>query len=602
MVIRRTQEELFAMSQSDQSTTEPVIVNKASHFAAKIMAGVGYASYVWNLEDDSLEWSDNFVDLIGLAPIASITSGRGFEKLISAESPQTRYGTVFSGNVEAPPKEGLPYQCLYAINSSNTYNDESVWIEDNGRWFAGENGKPVRAEGIVRLANERRQREESLRIKSDFDELTGLPNRRFLKESLDRIAANCFNTNKISAFLLVSVERLEMINTTYGFSVGDEVLLKVAEILKSNLRGGDIVARFSGAKFGIILNDCEGGELFIAAKRFQASIESGLVRTEKGPVALRSVIGACILPKHATTASASIEVTSLALEEARRESGLRIEIFNPDPVLQARRCEEAELVKEVIEALDAGRMDLAFQPVVDAKNHAVAFHESLLRMKDHAGLVSTAGRFIGTAEKLGLVRFLDMQAQILTLETLIQNPSAKLSLNVSHETSEDPQWISKLAGTLRNAPKVAERLIVEITESQAAGDLRETQKFVGMLKDFGCQVAIDDFGAGYTSFANLRDIDVDIIKIDGSFCRNLLNDQKNQVFIRSLIDLANAFNVKTVVEWVEEVEVAAQLAGWGVDYLQGAVFGMPLTVAPWSPEKPAEEIPGDRKSGLSLVS
>ena len=586
----------------DQTKHVKAEENHASKFAAKIMAGVGYASYVWNLEDDSLEWSDNFAELIGLAPIASITSGRGFEKLISAESPQTRYGMVFSGIVEDPPADGVPYQCLYAISSGNTFSEESVWIEDNGRWFAGENGKPVRAEGIVRLANERRQREESLRIKSDFDELTGLPNRRFLKESLERIATNCFNNNKISAFLLVSVERLEMINTTYGFSVGDEVLLKVAEILKANLRGGDIVARFSGAKFGIILNDCEGGELFVAAKRFQSSIESGLVRTEKGPVALRCVIGACILPKHATTANGCIEVTSLALEEARRESSLRIEIFNPDPVLQARRCEEAELVKEVIEALDAGRMDLAFQPVVDAKNHAVAFHESLLRMKDHAGLVSTAGRFIGTAEKLGLVRFLDLQAQQLTLETLIQNPNAKLSLNVSHETSEDPRWISKLAGVLRNAPEVAQRLIVEITESQAAGDLRETQKFVGMLKDFGCQVAIDDFGAGYTSFANLRDIDVDIIKIDGSFCQNLTTDQKNQVFIRSLIDLANAFEVKTVVEWVEEVEVAAQLAGWGVDYLQGAVFGMPLTVAPWSQDQRSGAAGNGTKPDLSLVS
>ena len=155
------------------------------------------------------------------------------------------------------------------------------------------------------------------------------------------------------------------------------------------------------------------------------------------------------------------------------------------------------------------------------------------------------------------------------------------SLNITHETTEDSQWLSTLASRLSDIAGGAERLIVEITESQIPADIEETAKFVQLVHDIGCKVAIDDFGAGYTSFANLKNLNVDLVKVDGSFCRDLKQDPRNGIFLQTLQNLATAFEVQTVVEWVEDAETAALMKEWGFDYLQGNCFGMPLAVAPW---------------------
>jgi len=568
------------MSVDQENSPKPSLSNTAID-AGKIMADIGQASYVWDITDDSLIWSDNFADLVGFESHQCLSTGRDFEKTLSAESMQTRYGTVMTTDIENPPAEGVAYQCLYAINSANIKGDEHVWLEDTGRWFPAESGKPARAEGVIRIANERRQREQTLQRKSDFDDLTGLPNRRSLQDALDKVATDCFNNDKSAVFLLFSIEHLDLINATYGFEAGDEVIQKVAAILQTRLRGGDMVARFSSAKFGIVLTDCSASDVFVAAKRFLAAVEEDVIQTNAGPVALRAVTGSCLLPKHAKNATDALGAAMTALHDAKDQRGLRMSVYSPDPNEISQKRKEARLVTNVMEAISASRMHLAFQPVVNAQNHRIAFHESLLRMEEKDGTMSTAAGFIGVAEKLGLIRFVDHDALRLSLKTLADYPKALLSLNVSHETAEDPEWLSNLASGLRLNPGACDRVIVEITESHAASDIREAQKFVNTIHDLGCKVAIDDFGAGYTSFSNLKDLNVDIIKVDGSFCTDLESNQQNQTFIRSLLDLAQVFDVKTVVEWVEDVETATLLAGWGVDYLQGSVFGMPLTVAPW---------------------
>ncbi|MBL4891196.1 MAG: EAL domain-containing protein [Rhizobiaceae bacterium] len=555
----------------------------------KIMSRIGQASYVWDLTDDALTWSDNFVELIGFKDAASLGTGRDFETMLSAESPETRYGTVLTTELQNPPKEGVAYQCLYAVNATNTTGSTHVWLEDTGRWYPSDSGRPAYAEGIVRIANERRQHDEELKRKSGFDDLTGLPNRRVLEEMLDKVATDCFTNNKSAVFLLFSLEHLDLINATYGYEAGDETLKKVGEIIQSTLRGDDLVARFSSAKFGIVLCECGDREVFIAAKRFQAAVEKNVVETRTGPVAVRAATGFCLLPKHATNAVDALSAAMTALHEAKDERGFRMALYNPDPDAVLRRRKEAQVLTNVMEAIDVNRMHLAFQPVVDAQTHRVTFHEALLRMEEKNGSVSIAADFIGVAEKLGLIKFIDHYALNLTLKALADYPDAKLSLNVSHETAKDPEWISNLASGLKLIPDASERLIVEITESHAASNILEAQKFVNTIHEMGCKVAIDDFGAGYTSFSNLKDLQIDIIKVDGSFCADLENNRQNQIFIRALLDLANAFDVKIVVEWVESAETAALLAKWGVDYLQGAAFGMPLPVAPWDKVEEEDE-------------
>jgi EAL domain-containing protein (putative c-di-GMP-specific phosphodiesterase class I) len=165
---------------------------------------------------------------------------------------------------------------------------------------------------------------------------------------------------------------------------------------------------------------------------------------------------------------------------------------------------------------------------------------------------------------------------------LANSPSIALSLNISPETTMDPDWWASIESLMRAHPGVAERLIVEITETVAIQDLDDVRGFVTRLKNFGSRIAIDDFGAGYTSFRNLRKLGVDIVKIDGAFVQNIARSADDRAFVQTLIDLARRLNIKTVAEWVQDEAAAKLLRDWGCDYIQGRLIGLATAERPWA--------------------
>jgi EAL domain-containing protein (putative c-di-GMP-specific phosphodiesterase class I) len=188
---------------------------------------------------------------------------------------------------------------------------------------------------------------------------------------------------------------------------------------------------------------------------------------------------------------------------------------------------------------------------------------------------------IPVAERLGLVRLLDHRVLELVVEEMVATPNLQASVNVSPGSTTDPNWWTGLGSLLRTHPGVAERLIIEITESAAIHDVDETRGFVARVKDFGCRIAIDDFGAGYTSFRNLRKLGVDIVKVDGAFVQNVTRSEDDRAFVQTLIDLGKRLKLATVAEWVQDEETAALLRAWGCDYIQGALIGLATTARPW---------------------
>ncbi|GIL00425.1 MAG: GGDEF-domain containing protein [Alphaproteobacteria bacterium] len=546
-----------------------------------LLALTGQAGYRWNIATDHIEWSGNFAGLIGLAPGLAYESGREFEKLIQAEGSRSRFGEVLSAAQAAPAGGLVRYQCVYAIAAQHVASREAVWLEDTGVWEAGENGRPAMAEGVVRVISERRKREEELRRKSDFDDLTGIANRRFLEMKLGEVLKACNEHDEQAALIIIGLDRIDIINDFLGFSAGDELIRKAGERIAAKARGDDLVARFSGAKFGVILRQCSGPEMHTAARRFLDTLQGGMVETEAGPVTVSASVGACLLPRHAASVREAVSVASAACKTARRENGYRIHVHEPDAVARAAKAEEAAFAARVADACRTGAITLAFQPVVEAASGAIAFHECLVRMAGETDLARSGASIVSVAHKLGFIGAVDHVALELTLKTLAQHPRISLSLNVSNETAQDPFWLSKLASGLNAIPGAGGRLIVEITESHAAGDLAEAAKFVAIVHSLGCRVAVDDFGAGFTSFANLKALPVDIIKIDGSFAGGIAEDRANQVFVKSLLAIAGAFGARIVVEWIEDKATARLLAEWGVDYLQGHLFGTATTQPSW---------------------
>lgn len=550
--------------------------------AREIIRATGQSFYVWDISTDRIEWTDGFTALAGLEEGETRhLTGRGFETLTGSESSQSRYGVILSADRNVPQGKPVPYQCVYSLISSRGDGDRrKLWIEDTGVWIPGENGRPVRAEGSVRVINERRQIEDELRRQSDYDDLTGLFNRRSLEHCLQNTIQSNAIEGTASVFMIVALERFDLINDVYGFACGDEVLRKCGELIKARLRGDDVIARFSGAKFGVILNNCPPAEIYDAAKRLLKAVSGDLVETSAGYIAASAVTGACFLPQHAATPSKAIHAAFQALKQAKNERPAHVGVYAPASEAREDSRKRAAFSTEVVEAIRGDRLQLAYQPVV-GRDGKVAFHEALIRMENTSGEIIQAGHFIGMVEELGLVRLVDKTALQLVTRTLLQCPDAVISFNVSHETLLDPEWLSNLANAISVNPDIAKRLIVEITESAAAIGIEETRRFVETVKALGCRVAIDDFGAGFTSFSNLRDLPVDMVKIDGSFGMSLASDPANQAFVKALLSLAHVFDIETVVEWVEDDDSSALLDQWDVDYQQGHKFGRAVAELPW---------------------
>jgi EAL domain-containing protein (putative c-di-GMP-specific phosphodiesterase class I) len=204
------------------------------------------------------------------------------------------------------------------------------------------------------------------------------------------------------------------------------------------------------------------------------------------------------------------------------------------------------------------------------------------------GSVTTAAHFMPAVEDLGMIRPIDRMVLEAGIKVLSDNPTARMALNVSGLTATDRSWMRGAVTLLRHKPNVAGRLMIEITETAGLEDVDACARFVATLRDLGCQVALDDFGAGYTSFRHLKQLAVNMVKIDGSFIRNLTENPDNLYFIRTLVDLARNFGLETVAECVETEEDARILANEGIDYLQGYAFGKPEFDVVW-PEDPANQ-------------
>jgi EAL domain-containing protein (putative c-di-GMP-specific phosphodiesterase class I) len=271
-----------------------------------------------------------------------------------------------------------------------------------------------------------------------------------------------------------------------------------------------------------------------------------------------------------------------ALDAAKAKRRGSFDAYRPNIERDAARRQNVRSSDEIVRALNEQRIAVAFEPVVATVSRQPAFYEGLMRIRRSDGGVIAAGEVIPLAERLGLVRLIDHRMLDLVVAEMVAAPALKASLNVSAASTIDPDWWAALTASLGAHADVAGRLTVEITESAAIQDIDDTRGFVARVKDIGCRIAIDDFGAGYTSFRNLRKLGVDIIKIDGAFVQNLTRSEDDRAFVRTLIDLAKRLGLATVAEWVQDEEAATLLAEWGCDHLQGQLIGLASLERPWA--------------------
>jgi len=546
--------------------------------ASSILASLGQAAFVWDLANDTIAWSDNAASVFTDIPAQALQSGAEFARLI--EPVRSVRSDALGKTGPARGAEGTAYRIEYGVRASTSA--PVIWIEETGCWFAGADGKPVRAQGIVRVDNERHARDEQLMRLSRHDPLTGELNRTHLIAALAEAIEEAARFRSSCAFMLIGIDHLARINDAFGFDVADGVIAEVGKRIRSRLRGGDVLGRFSGNKFGLILRNCTVDDTNVAAERFLAGIRDEVVPTVSGPVSVTASIGAISIPRYARSADEAVTRAQETLDGAKSRRAGSFALWKPNVERDAQRRVNIRVTDEIVTALNERRIVTAFEPVVEARSRQPAFYECLVRMEQADGQALLAPDIVPVAERLGLIRLVDHRVLELAIAELAASPNVQLSLNISPDTTMDPDWWSTIESLMCSSPGVGERLIVEITETVAIQDIDDIRGFVTRLKNFGSRIAIDDFGAGYTSFRNLRKLGVDIVKIDGAFVQNIASSADDRAFVQTLIDLARRLQIKTVAEWVQDEESAVMLREWGCDYIQGRLIGLASPQRPWA--------------------
>ncbi|MEZ5775656.1 MAG: bifunctional diguanylate cyclase/phosphodiesterase [Hyphomicrobiaceae bacterium] len=562
-----------------------------------ILASVNATTYQWDLRSDQMIWQGNAVDLLMVPGAAFVSTGASYHLRIASEHAGARVEAIRSAGVQ-DKGEGVPFRLRYRFMPDGRRGRRSIWLEDEGRWHAGPDGQPATARGVVRIVDDRIRDEERLRYLSEHDATTGLLNTDRLTAAVQGALAGAAATGRPFAFLLVAVSNLGIVNETFGFEVGNEVLKSVAQRLESEIRAGDRIGRFSANKFGIVVHDCEAEGVQAVGRRLLECVRGRVIETSACRLTATVSIGAVQAPRHAGTVDDVVAAALEALDEAKTGRQDRLVVYQARSRRMSRRKRNVELTESVISAVEEGRMLVALQPIVAAASGEVVYHECLLRMRAPDGSIVSAGEFIPVAEQIGLSRLIDHHILDLAVGLLRRDPALRLSFNVSGNTPSDHEWLIAVDRLTAGDRSLTSRMMVEITETIAIGDMEECVAFVDALKELGLKVALDDFGAGYTSFRYLKHLGADVVKIDGAFIRNLGRDSSDYVFVETLVHLASSFGMETVAEWVGDAETAAILKRAGIGYMQGELFGMPVLAdeTPASGTTPADGDPLSRSA------
>jgi diguanylate cyclase (GGDEF)-like protein len=408
-----------------------------------ILSSVRETAYRWDFKSDRIDWAPNAAAVLGIADFETIARGRAFALLVDPEQAGARYDGITGGPHVAPGTE-LRYSLQLPSSPRRPPQARRAVGRGHRNLPYRRDGRPSVAQGTLRAVNDRREREERLLYLGSHDELTGQLNRTKLTEALTRFLGSASRTPAKGAFLLAGVNDLTLINETYGYDVGDEVITIVGRRIGRALRGKDCIGRFSSNKFGIVLTDCSEEGVEAIARRLMATIRDSVIDTSVGAVAASISVGAVLLPDHAGNAQAAISRALQALDLVRGSRNDRLGLYEPCERRESERRRSVAIADEIVRALNDRRMILALQPIVTSRSHEPELYECLSRMRRLDGSIVSAGEFIPVAEQFGLAKLVDHRALESAVELLRSMPTIELALNVSAATATDPQWLQGL--------------------------------------------------------------------------------------------------------------------------------------------------------------
>jgi diguanylate cyclase (GGDEF)-like protein/PAS domain S-box-containing protein len=439
-------------------------------------------------------------------------------------------------------------------------------------------GRPVGHLWLFQDVTRERQTADQLIYLAERDALTGLYNRHRFNEELARMIADAQRHDSRVALLFFDLDDFKYINDTFGHRAGDAMLIRVAGEVAGQVRRNEMFARLGGDEFAILVPEISEEMLRVLAERITRSIAMVRFQFEGQSLRLTSSLGIAVYPEHADNAEDLIARADTAMYQAKEAGKNAWRIYRSDLDTTSQMVKRMSWNDRILHALEHDLMELQFQGVYAAGNRALSHFEVLVRMrdKDDPALLLMPGQFIPVAEKSGKILDIDRWVLRQAIQLLADVDSIPaLAVNISGRSFDEPLLPQFIAGELKRCGVAPRRLIVELTETSAVSDLHDAQRFIEALHQAGCGVSLDDFGTGFSSFAYLKHLQVDSVKIDGLFIRNLPKEHDNQLFVKAMVTVARGLHRVTIAECVEDEETIIMLRGFGVDCVQGYYLEKP---------------------------
>ena len=443
-----------------------------------------------------------------------------------------------------------------------------------------------------RNVSKERELRRQLSFQACHDALTGLINRFEFEKRLDKLIDTSKNNDKVHALFYLDLDEFKVVNDTCGHAAGDELLRQLSSMLHRQVRGRDTIARLGGDEFGILLENCEPGNSFKLATAILHAVQDFHFVWEGSTFKIGASIGVVEINRHSKDIADVMATADTACYSAKDSGRNRVHIAEEHEMDIENRRGEMQWVSKIAKALEENHFVLYYQSIyqLDQSEKKSFGIELLIRMKNEDNELIPPGAFIPAAERYNLMSqidkwVIDYAFKWLSENSLITDSLNKCAINLSGQSIGDDNFLSYIKSHLSYYDINPNKICFEITETAAISNLNKATDFISELKRLGCFFALDDFGSGLSSFAYLKNLPVDYIKIDGMFVRDIANDPIDQEMVRSITSIAIAMNKKTIAEFVENDEIKKILADMGVDYVQGYGIAKPLPLEELTPEK-----------------
>ncbi len=416
-----------------------------------------------------------------------------------------------------------------------------------------------------------RQTAEQLLYLAERDSLTGLFNRHRFQIELERALAESMRQGDLSALLYFDLDEFKAINDHFGHTAGDALLIRVAGEVSGLIRKNEMLFRLGGDEFAVLLPYAEQAQAQALAERIVRAIAAIPFRFDGRTLHISSSLGIALYPRHAADQDQMVACADAAMYQAKQAGKNAWRLYRADLDTAPEMVNRLSWNERLATALNTNLFELHFQGVYGVRDRRLSHLEALIRLRDaNTGELVSPGQFIPVAEKSNKILEIDRWVLAQVARLLADHPAGpSIAVNISGRSFDDPGLPGHIADLLRGRNIEPARLLIEVTETAAVSDLTDAQRFIGALQATGCGVCLDDFGAGFASFAYLKHIRVDTIKLDGMFIRDLPHDHDNQVFVRGMVEVARGLGKRTVAEFVEDEATLNLLAELGVDMAQG---------------------------------